>query len=364
MHISWKKLAIALAILPFVVMLAAWIGFFNVGASSGHWKITEWFLHFAMRSAVRTYALAVEVPAALPRHAIQPAAGHFARGCAICHGAPGEPRSPVVERMLPQPPDLAGTVGEWTDAQLFRIVKHGVRFTGMPAWPTQERDDEVWAMVAFLRELPSMDEATYRDLAYGEKLAPPADAAGTLRQVLADCARCHGEDGLGRGPAIPILAGQSEAYLLESLRAYAQGGRTSGMMGLPATAAGPRFWPDLAKHFAALPTTQPGGAGDPALVRRGREIAERGVREASVPACLGCHGRRDRSPLYPSIAGQPERYIEAQLGLFRAGKRGGTRFGHLMANAAKGLGDDDIRALAVYFSLSAAPAATGVQSAR
>jgi cytochrome c553 len=216
MHISWKKLAIALAILPFVVMLAAWIGFFNVGASSGHWKITEWFLHFAMRSAVRTYALAVEVPAALPRHAIQPAAGHFARGCAICHGAPGEPRSPVVERMLPQPPDLAGTVGEWTDAQLFRIVKHGVRFTGMPAWPTQERDDEVWAMVAFLRELPSMDEATYRDLAYGEKLAPPADAAGTLRQVLADCARCHGEDGLGRGPAIPILAGQSEAYLLEA----------------------------------------------------------------------------------------------------------------------------------------------------
>jgi cytochrome c553 len=285
MHISWKKLAIALAILPFVVMLAAWIGFFNVGASSGHWKITEWFLHFAMRSAVRTYALAVEVPAALPRHAIQPAAGHFARGCAICHGAPGEPRSPVVERMLPQPPDLAGTVGEWTDAQLFRIVKHGVRFTGMPAWPTQERDDEVWAMVAFLRELPSMDEATYRDLAYGEQLAPPADAAGTLRQVLADCARCHGEDGLGRGPAIPILAGQSEAYLLESLRAYAQGGRTSGMMGLPATAAGPRFWPDLAKHFAALPTTQPGGAGDPTLVRRGREIAERGVREASVPAC-------------------------------------------------------------------------------
>ncbi|TIU17001.1 MAG: cytochrome C, partial [Mesorhizobium sp.] len=54
MHISWKKLAIALAILPFVVVLAAWIGFFNVGASSGHWKITEWFLHFAMRSAVRT----------------------------------------------------------------------------------------------------------------------------------------------------------------------------------------------------------------------------------------------------------------------------------------------------------------------
>ena len=160
MHVDWKHLAIGLAILPVAVLLATWIGFFNVGASSGHWRVTEWFLHFAMRSAVRTYALAVEVPDELPRYAIQPAAGHFARGCAYCHGAPGEPRSPAANLMLPMPPDLAGKVGEWSDAELFRIVKHGVRFTGMPAWPAQDRDDEVWAMVAFLRELPEMSEAS------------------------------------------------------------------------------------------------------------------------------------------------------------------------------------------------------------
>ena len=59
--------------------------------------------------------------------------------------------------MLPVPPDLSATVDEWTDAQLFRIVKHGIRFTGMPAWPTQTRDDEVWMMVAFLRALPEFD---------------------------------------------------------------------------------------------------------------------------------------------------------------------------------------------------------------
>ena len=62
MHVRWKHLAVGLAILPIVVLFATWIGFFNVGASSGHWRITEWFLHFAMRSAVRTYALAVDAP--------------------------------------------------------------------------------------------------------------------------------------------------------------------------------------------------------------------------------------------------------------------------------------------------------------
>ena len=110
-----------------------------------------------MRSAIRTYALAVDAPDALPKDALIPAAGHYAEGCAFCHGAPGVPRNPAVLAMLPVPPDLSATVDEWTDAQLFRIVKHGIRFTGMPAWPTQARDDEVWMMVAFLRALPELD---------------------------------------------------------------------------------------------------------------------------------------------------------------------------------------------------------------
>ena len=152
MNVRWKHIAVALAMLAGGrAAFVAWIGFFNVGASTGHWKITEWFLHFAMRSAVRTYALAVEVPDELPRHAIQPAAG--ALRARLRHLPRRARRVSIAGRalMLPQPPDLAGAVDEWSDAELFRIVKHGVRFTGMPAWPTQARDDEVWAMVAFLR---------------------------------------------------------------------------------------------------------------------------------------------------------------------------------------------------------------------
>lgn len=357
MHVNWKHLAIALAILPFAAVLAAWIGFFNVGASTGHWKITEWFLHFAMRSAVRTYALSVDVPEELPRHAIQPAAGHFARGCAICHGAPGEPRSPAAMRMLPRPPDLSTVVGDWTDAELFRIVKHGVRFTGMPAWPTQARDDEVWAMVAFLRELPAMDAATYRHLAYGEAL-PVLPAPADLEQALADCARCHGGDGMGRSAATPVLAGQSEAYLLDSLRAYLANARPGGVMSLPATAAGEQLLPMLARHYAGLrrPAAPPAEPVDAALLSAGESIAQSGLPARDVPACLGCHDGR-RNPAYPLLFGQPADYIRAQLALFRDGKRGGSRFAHLMHNVAQGLSDDDIRAVAAYFAAADRPAA-------
>ena len=348
MHINWKHLAIALAVLPFVVLLAAWIGFFNVGASAGHWKITEWFLHFAMRSAIRTYALTVEVPEKLPREAIQPAAAHFARGCAICHGAPGEARSPAVLQMLPQPPDLTTVVNDWTDAELFRIVKHGVRFTGMPAWPVQTRDDEVWAMVAFLRELPAMPTGEYRNLAHGRNM-PAWNPAG-FEAVVVECALCHGDDGRSRSPMTPIIAGQSETYLLESLRAYARGDRPSGFMSLPATAADSQTFAGLARHFATLQPAGPTENPDVELAGKGEAIARNGLRARNIPACLSCHGDDNRNLLYPSIAGQSAGYIQGQLKLFRMGNRGGTPYSHIMIKVAEGLSDADIAALAAHFS--------------
>ncbi|MHA6646086.1 c-type cytochrome [Mesorhizobium sp. A623] len=361
MRIHWKHIAITLAILPIAGLIFAWIGFFNVGASSGHWKITDWFLHFAMRSAVRTYALAVDPPERLPNESIQPAAGHYARGCAICHGAPGEPRTQVMMRMLPQPPDLRGKVSEWNDAELYRIVMHGIRFTGMPAWPTQDRGDEVWAMVAFLRDLPSMDAAQYRNLAYGGE--PPELHPTTLDAAITECSRCHGADGVGRSPMTPLLTGQSEAYLLESLRAYVDERRASGIMGVASDAVDPALLPELARYFAALPPTLgvATGADDES---RGAEIARAGIPRDGVPACLGCHGMEKANPLYPRIARQKAEYIASQLHLFRSGTRGGTPFHHLMANAAKGLTDADITALADYFSALPISPATEVDGRR
>ncbi|MEI9405368.1 c-type cytochrome [Mesorhizobium argentiipisi] len=338
--------------LPVVLLLGAWIGFFNVGASSGHWKVTAWFLQLAMRSAVRTYALAVDAPKTLDRRGLPAAAGHFARGCAICHGAPGELRSPAVLRMLPQPPDLALTVGDWTDAQLFRIVRHGIRFTGMPAWPARDRDDEVWAMVAFLRELPKLDPNEFRALAFnGSGATTSSDQQPATPDVLSDCMRCHGGDGDGRGGAVPALAGQKEAYLLASLQAYAKGDRTSGFMALPVTGVDPADLAALARYFAAQPPVSADHDQVSAeVINKGQQIAEAGIPERNVPACSGCHLGSDKNPVYPRLNGQHAAYLERQLKLFRSEDRGGTPFWHIMATAAQRLTDDDIQAVSAYFS--------------
>jgi cytochrome c553 len=338
MRLRLRHLLLALVAGPPLALFVAWLGLFNVGASSGHWGVTDWFLHFVMRASVRTWSIGVPVPDPLPQEALRPAAGHYASGCALCHGAPGQPRAPAVLAMLPPPPELAARMDDWRDAELHRIVLHGVRYTGMPAWPAPAREDEVWMMVAFLRALPGLAAADYAALTTG----PP----GTLP---AGCSGCHGPDGRDGGPYVPRLAGQSEAYLRASLDAYAAGRRASGLMQQAVTGLAPADRAELARALAALPAgaAPPGDPGPPP------EIATRGRPEHGVPACLACHGAPRRNPAVPSLDGQPAAYLAAQLRLFRDGVRGGGPYAGVMTRAAAGLADAEIDALAGWFAARA-----------
>jgi cytochrome c553 len=70
-----------------------------------------------------------------------------------------------------------------------------------------------------------------------------------------------------------------------------------------------------------------------------------------VPPCASCHGPGgERHPLFPSLAGLPRFYVEQQLRLFRAGRHSTTPQAQVMHAAARTLHDDDIRAVAVWYS--------------
>ena len=56
---------------------------------------------------------------------------HFAEHCAVCHGAPGVPKGDNANGLYPQPPDLAITAKRYTGGELFWIIKHGIKMTGM-----------------------------------------------------------------------------------------------------------------------------------------------------------------------------------------------------------------------------------------
>ena len=360
----WGLGATALAlVLGFGGFLVAASGIVPIKASSGHWPITEWFLQFTKRRSVATHTIGMRVPAG---HLDDPllvlkGAGHYETGCRPCHGAPGLRRPRVAQAMTPAPPYLPDVVGTYDDAALFYIVKHGIKFTGMPAWPALQRDDEVWAVVAFLRAFKTVDEAGYDRLVFNRAPRIEAEAplegltepASVPEAITKSCGRCHGTDGLGRGVgAFPKLAGQREEYLYQSLAAYAAGRRHSGIMGPAAAGLDEEELRTIARYYAGLAAPAAAGpAVEADLVAKGRIIAHEGVPGKDVPPCVECHGPgpRPRRPEYPVLAGQYPEYLLLQLSLLESGVRGGTPYSHVMHKVATQLDDDQMRAAAAYY---------------
>jgi cytochrome c553 len=359
----WGLVAAALAALAAVGGLIVVVsGVVPMKASSGHWTITEAFLQFAKRRSIATHTLGTGVPPLDDPALILKGAGHYDFGCRPCHGSPALEQPVVAEAMLPRPPDLRDSVARYDEAALFYIVKHGLKFTGMPAWPALERDDEVWAMVAFLVRLPNLSPTDYEQLvapAPTERetnvpfadLLPPRD---TPEVIVDSCARCHGLSGGGRGTgAFPRLAGQRPAYLEASLRAFASQERHSGVMAPIAAALAPAEISAVAGYYSRLDETpvSPQAQEPTDAATRGAAIATRGVPERLVPPCEKCHGPAgpERNPIYPQLAGQYASYIELQLTLFQSRSRGGTEYHEIMERVAANLTPDDMRAVAEYY---------------
>ncbi len=82
---------------------------------------------------------------------------------------------------------------------------------------------------------------------------------------------------------------------------------------------------------------------------------------AKAQACFACHGPGgiSQTPETPSLAGQPDGFLQWQLVYFRTG----TRKSPVMQPMAAALKDDDIRDLAAFFAAQPPPRAAGPATA-
>jgi mono/diheme cytochrome c family protein len=124
--------------------------------------------HWATPAAMRARANPVQPSRAVLDGALE----HFADHCATCHANNGSGDTPIGRNLYPRAPDMrAAATQSLTDGELFSIIEHGVRLTGMPAWSTgtPEGERESWALVHFIRYLPKL---TDDELARMEALNP------------------------------------------------------------------------------------------------------------------------------------------------------------------------------------------------
>jgi len=80
----------------------------------------------------------------------------FSHYCIVCHGLDGQDTGvPFADRMSPPVPLLTSSdVQSYKDGQLKRIIDDGIYPSGMPASKGILNDDEIWAIVQYIRHLP------------------------------------------------------------------------------------------------------------------------------------------------------------------------------------------------------------------
>jgi mono/diheme cytochrome c family protein len=164
------QIALEMLALGFVLAIicgAAFVytGAYDVSATHRHWPFTEWILDTARIQSIKSHAADTQVPPGLDDGPDKLVMGveHFAAHCAVCHGAPGVPKGDIAKGLYPPSPDLAVNGSHYTEAELFWIIKHGIKMTGMPAW-ADHSDEELWATVAFIKKLPGMTPEEYGKL--------------------------------------------------------------------------------------------------------------------------------------------------------------------------------------------------------
>jgi len=163
-----RAVVASLVIFLLIVVLAlggvVYAGLYDVAATTPHWPFTAWLLETARTRSIEARAAETQTPRGLDDPAkVVIGVAHYAAHCAVCHGAPGVPKGDIARGLYPPPPDLAKAAPVYSPAELFWIVKHGIKMTGMPAW-SDHSDEELWATVGFLQKLPSMSEQDYAKL--------------------------------------------------------------------------------------------------------------------------------------------------------------------------------------------------------
>jgi mono/diheme cytochrome c family protein len=142
----------------------------------------------------------------------------YLKYCVQCHGEKGDGNGYATQHLYPRPRDF--TTGKFkvrttpngtlpTHDDLVRIIRVGMPYTSMPAWPTLS-DQDVSNLAYYVKtfsadfsnaelvpkpmELPSAPASTPETIELGKKL-----------YVDNGCVKCHGNNGRGDGPSASTL---------------------------------------------------------------------------------------------------------------------------------------------------------------
>ncbi|MGE5616230.1 MAG: c-type cytochrome [Bacillota bacterium] len=243
--------------------------------------------------------------------------------CKGCHGLDGKGVAPAIPRLSGQSERyLLAALNEYRERKRMHAVLREIA--------TSLKEADLRNVAAFYASLPASGPAS--------GAAPVASPYEQGKAVAARCATCHGDDGNGKIPGTPSLAGQQPRYLTVAINEYLNGERKTSPMHAKLRGMGKLDVENVALFFASQ---QP-------ATRTSSPIGDPKAGEPLSAVCGGCHGAQGISgdSATPSLAGQDERYLVEAIKAYRTSRKRDN-----MRIYITGLSDKDIQNIAAFYAV-------------
>src|SRR5260221_733978 len=122
--------------------------------------LESWVANTALHAAIEREVQRLSNPIQLSEENLITGVHLYAENCAICHGASDAEPSRMGQGFYIEAPRFAKDgVEDDPEAASFWTVKHGIRFTAMPSFTTTLKDEEIWKIAMFLKQMDKLPPA-------------------------------------------------------------------------------------------------------------------------------------------------------------------------------------------------------------
>jgi DMSO reductase family type II enzyme heme b subunit len=142
----------------------------------------------------------------------------YEKRCLGCHGEKGAGDGPAASRFKPVPRDFTKGLFKYkttphgsvpTDDDLIRTVTNGLPGTGMPAWKSIIKENQIRSVVQYIKTFAPQFQAgaAPTPITIGPEVKPTKESIEKGKALFKEltCFMCHGDEGRGNGLLAPSL---------------------------------------------------------------------------------------------------------------------------------------------------------------
>jgi thiosulfate dehydrogenase len=151
----------------------ALMGFVSMRADSPPSKLETTLAGRVMDASVARSAPKVTNPVTADETNLVAGARLYSDHCALCHGDPAHPKSPLADSLNPPAPQFNNDMAGMPENENFYILQHGIRWTAMPGWKNVLSEQQTWQLVTLLghmHDLPAVAKQVFAEA--GPRTAP------------------------------------------------------------------------------------------------------------------------------------------------------------------------------------------------